>query len=237
MIQLGSCVLMKLSTRIVLGLLPLQRDWLGSCARMLGAGNCNGFHPLIWCWHCLGEHWSWFFDFLFLNLTGWVRRVLRRSARSMYLNFNGQGGWYGRWNLIWAIVEYIGSSPYHGSPRGTWKSMMMDRVVILVILRQFMRMMEMQERMEHRRVVKSWKFERRQSWQPGRPPPILLKSLSSLRTPGVLNCLPLTCLVHLLPLHQIHHHRLQKLQKLREELSFLGSWTCHIHHVDLPLEL
>jgi hypothetical protein len=81
----------------------------------------------------------------------------------MFLNFNGQDGWYSRWNLIREIAEHIGSTPHHGSPRAIRKSMMMDRVVILEIPRQLTRWMAMKEKMEHRRVVKSWKFERRQS--------------------------------------------------------------------------
>ncbi len=155
MIWLGSCILMKLSTRILLGLLPLQRDWLGNCARMLGAGNGNGFHPLIWCQRCLGVHWSWCLDVLFLNLTHQGQSVLQCSAGSMFLNFNRRGGWYSRWNLIREIVEYIGSIPHHWSPRAIRKSTMMDHVVIFGILRQLTRRMVMQERMEHRRVVKS----------------------------------------------------------------------------------
>jgi hypothetical protein len=82
----------------------------------------------------------------------------------MFLNFNGQGGWYSRWNLSREIIEYtIGSIPHHGSPRAIRKSTRMDHVVILRIPRQLTRRMAMQERMEPRRVVKSWKFERRQS--------------------------------------------------------------------------
>jgi hypothetical protein len=81
----------------------------------------------------------------------------------MFLNFNGRGGWYGRSNLIRDIVEYIGSTAHHGSPRAIRKSRMMDRVVILGIPKQLARRMAMQERMEQRRVEKSWKFERRQS--------------------------------------------------------------------------
>jgi len=65
--------------------------------------------------------------------------------------------------LIREIIEYIGSTPHHGSPRAIRKSTIMDRVVILEIMRQLTRRMAMQERIEHRRVVKSWKFERRQS--------------------------------------------------------------------------
>jgi hypothetical protein len=68
-----------------------------------------------------------------------------------------------RWNLIREIIEYTGSIPNHERPRAIRKSMMMDQVVILGILRQLKRRMTMKERMEHRRVVKSWKFERRQS--------------------------------------------------------------------------
>jgi hypothetical protein len=65
--------------------------------------------------------------------------------------------------LIREIVEYTGSIPHHGNPRAIRKSTKIDHVVILGILRQLMRRMAMQERMEHRKVVKAWKFERRQS--------------------------------------------------------------------------
>jgi hypothetical protein len=79
----------------------------------------------------------------------------------MFVTFKWRGGWYGRWNLIRDIVEYTSSIFHHGSPRAIRKSTMMDHVIILGIPRQLTRRMAMQERMEHRRVVKSWKFERR----------------------------------------------------------------------------
>jgi hypothetical protein len=79
------------------------------------------------------------------------------------LDLQWAGLWCSRWNLIREIVEYTGSISHHRSPRAIRKSTMVDCVILLGIPRQLMRRMAMQERMEHRRVVKSWKFERRQS--------------------------------------------------------------------------